>query len=531
MSGMATTQVDYAGQPPRPEQDAPAPRERLLLWLPPRSVSGWLGPILVALFAAVLRFFRLGEPHALAFDETFYAQDALSLAKYGVEHEAVKNSSRQLLAGNETLFTDAGAFVVHPPLGKWVIALGEAVFGATPFGWRFSAAVVGSLSVLILARVARRMTRSTLLGCTAGLLLALDGLHFVHSRVALLDVFMTFWILAAFACLVADRDSARVRFAERFDPDWAALGPGLAFRWWRLLAGVCLGLAIATKWSAVFYILAFGVLTFAWDMGARRSGGARHPIMGTLVRDALPAFGSIVVVAGAVYVMSWAGWFLTDTGWDRNLSPEEAATWASAIPGGAALAPHLPTVLNSWMHYHQEILNFHLNLSETHPYQSKPWTWPLLSRPVAYYWESFQCDTGECARAVLGVGTPAIWWAAMPATLAMLVWWIRTRDWRAGAILVGVAAGWLPWLAVSRTAFLFYMLPAVPFMVLGITICLGLVLGRADAHPFRRGLGAALAGAYVLLVVVNFWYLYPVLSADVIPYQAWQARMWFESWI
>ncbi|WP_336217223.1 phospholipid carrier-dependent glycosyltransferase, partial [Nonomuraea sp. LPB2021202275-12-8] len=104
-----------------------------------------------------------------------------------------------------------------PPLGKWMIGAGEWLFGMTPFGWRFAAAVVGTLSILILARVARRMTRSTLLGCFAGLLLALDGLHFVLSRTALLDIFLMFWVLAAFACLVVDRDLARERLVDWYE--------------------------------------------------------------------------------------------------------------------------------------------------------------------------------------------------------------------------------------------------------------------------------------------------------------------------
>src|SRR5206468_7496637 len=97
---------------------------------------------------------------------------------------------------------------------KILIAGGEWVFGLTPFGWRFAVAVAGSLAILILARVARRMTRSTLLGCVAGLLLALDGLEFVMSRTALLDIFVMFWVLAAFAALVADRDRTRAHVAD-----------------------------------------------------------------------------------------------------------------------------------------------------------------------------------------------------------------------------------------------------------------------------------------------------------------------------
>ncbi|MGW5163099.1 phospholipid carrier-dependent glycosyltransferase, partial [Nonomuraea wenchangensis] len=181
---------------------------------------GWLGPLLVAVFGGVLRFARLGAPHAVVFDETYYMKDAYSLLRFGVERTTLgdaKNpvADRRIIAGNLDIFrqcgepADCASFVAHPPLGKWMIAAGEWLFGVNPFGWRFAAALVGTLSILVLARVARRMTRSTLLGCLAGLLLALDGLHLVFSRTALLDIFLTFWVLAGFACLVVDRDRTR----------------------------------------------------------------------------------------------------------------------------------------------------------------------------------------------------------------------------------------------------------------------------------------------------------------------------------
>jgi 4-amino-4-deoxy-L-arabinose transferase-like glycosyltransferase len=99
---------------------------------------------------------------------------------------------------------------VHPPLGKETIAVGEWLFGLTPFGWRLMVAILGSLAILMTARIARRMTRSNLLGCVAGLLLALDGLEFVMSRTALLDISVMFWVLAAFGCLLIVRDRSRL---------------------------------------------------------------------------------------------------------------------------------------------------------------------------------------------------------------------------------------------------------------------------------------------------------------------------------
>jgi dolichyl-phosphate-mannose-protein mannosyltransferase len=118
----------------------------------------------------------------------------------------------------------------------------------------------------------------------------------------------------------------------------------------------------------------------------------------------------------------------------------------------------------------------------------------------------------------------------------MIAWYVSHRDWRAGAALLGYAAGWLPWfyfsIADHRTMFLFYAIPMVPFMVLAIVLALGLIIGRADAaRPTRRIVGAAVAGAFVLLALVNFGWLYPVLAGQVIPYDAWYARMLFKTWI
>ena len=176
----------------------PSLRQWLAPAIPGSRLMGWLGPLLVTLFAGVLRFYDLGKPRAVIFDETYYAKDAYALLKFGYEHNTVKNADKLLLQHppNLNIWADGGSFVAHPPAGKWLIAIGEWLFGMTPFGWRFSAALIGTLSVLILARVARRMTRSTLLGCAAGLLLALDGMHLVTSRTAILDIFVMFWILA-----------------------------------------------------------------------------------------------------------------------------------------------------------------------------------------------------------------------------------------------------------------------------------------------------------------------------------------------
>jgi dolichyl-phosphate-mannose-protein mannosyltransferase len=494
----------------------------------PSGLWAWLGPLLVTVFGGGLRFWRLGEPHAVVFDETYYVKDAYALLRFGSERSYVEGADARLLAGRTDLFTDTPSFVVHPPVGKWLIAAGEWLYGLTPFGWRFSVAVIGTLGIFVMCRVAMRLTQSILLGCTAGLLLALDGLHFVMSRTALLDGILAFFVLAAFGCLLVDRDQVRHRLAARITSrrgTTSPAGPGLGLRPWRLAAGICLGLAIATKWSAAPYVVAFGLLVLFWDAGARRAISVERPYLATLRRSVLPAAVAFAVVPVVVYVASWAGWLLTDGGWGRD--------WALNRPG----ATWVPDALRSLWHYHAEMFGFHTNLREQHPYESSPWAWLVLARPVSYYYRSLNsgeldCHAQSCVREVLGIGTPALWWASVAAVI-FLVWrWAGIRDWRAGAVLAGMAAGWLPWFRYQdRPIFFFYAVVFLPFLILAVTLTLGAIVGGPDASPRRRAWGAAAAGAVVLLVVLNFFYLFPVLSAETLSRPEWLRRMWLRSWI
>jgi dolichyl-phosphate-mannose--protein O-mannosyl transferase len=503
-------------------------RARLVRPLPDDRLWGWLLPIAITVAAGFLRFWRITRPpgpelhkgSGLIFDETYYAHDAWSLLHHGVELDTADQSS---------------GFVVHPPLGKWMIALGDLIAGngksvvidghhysASTLGFRFAAAVVGTLSILMLARIARRLFRSTLLGCVAGLLLALDGLEFVQSRLAMLDIFLMFWILAAFGFLLLDRDQGRQRLATLIDRvPGNGSGPWLGVRWFRIACAVCLGAAVATKWAGMFWIPAFLLLAAAWDLGARRTAGSRRPWRDAALYDWLPWVLPVLFVIGAVYVASWTGWFLSDASHAHNHDKY-------VRPGQSWLA-HDWAVLHGWWSYHVEIYDFHSGLDSAHPYLSRPWGWLLLSRPVAYFYASPKtCGAATSAQEVRGVGTPAIWWAAIFA-LGFVLWRAVGRlDWRAAAIGLSFLMGFLPWFYADhehRTMFLFYMLPAVPFMVLAVTYAIGMVIGGRSATPTRRTVGSIVAGVYLIGVLANFAFLYPVLSGQVTTYDQWRMRM------
>ncbi len=535
---------------PRPEP-RPSLRERLVPSYYPEFFrgAGWILPLLIAAIGGVLRFWNLVWPNSVIFDETYYAKDGRSLWVYGWEHTWADSSiANGRLVGPGTPGHNGATsfncsptcqeFVAHPPFGKWVIGAGERVWGLNPVGWRLMEAVLGTLAIYIIARVARRMFRSTLLGCIAGILFAFDGLAFVMARTALLDGIQMFFILGSFAALLVDRDKTRAKFAdwrEQLGPQLLPIGehgPKLGWRPWRWIAGISLGLGTATKWNAVFFVAVFAIMSVMWDRGARRAVGVRRSALSTLIRDVPWAFVSLPITAGVTFVASYAGWFFnTSNGGGYN------RFWADSHPSN--FWPTWTNPLRSlWDYVHQQY-GFNANLQSPHPYQSNPWSWFIMGRPVAFYYESPKTGSqgctpsmGTCSAEVLALGNPLLWWFATAAILFLLWRWIARRDWRAAAILAGILAGVGPWLwYAQRTIFSFYAIAFLPFMVLGATMAIGAILGRADASPGRRVWGAAAAGTIVVGVVALFAYFYPIYTGQTIPYSDWANHMWLPSWI
>jgi dolichyl-phosphate-mannose-protein mannosyltransferase len=536
MTGV-TTQVVDAPVARVPDPPQLSPRSAMPLW-------GWLAVLAVTVFGGVLRFWRLDRPHLLVFDETYYVKQGWSMFKAGYELKWAgegKVVDPKWNAGDVNVFTGDPDFVVHPPVGKWMIGAGEWIFGPTSsWGWRFSAALVGTVSILMLALIARRLFNSTLLGVIAGLLLAVDGEHFVHSRTGLLDIFVMFWALAAFGCLLIDRDQGRRRLAARaaaepavtqtrswFDSaTWRSLSWWMGVRWWRVAGAICLGLTIGTKWSGLYFAVVFTVMITLWDAGARRAVGLKHWFAGATLWGLLSAL-VMAPIAVAVYLASWTGWFLSDNAYDR--------AWAADHP--SAHFGWVPDAVRGLWFYHTQMYTFHVGLTSTHPYMANPWSWIVMGRPTAFHYQSPKlgeqgCKVAQCSEAITALGNPVIWWGATLAIAVLLFQWALRRDWRAGAVLAGLLAGYLPWFHYQqRTIFNFYSIAFTPWVVLALVYALGMILGPPGQSEKRRKQGAVAAGAVVVLAVLTFWFFLPVYDAQVIPQTSWSDRMWLPSWI
>ncbi len=418
-----------------------------------------IAPIAIALISLALRLVNLGSIKSFIFDEVYYVDGARDLLAHGVE-----------VAGSKA------EFVVHPPVGKWMIAAGIKIFGDNPTGWRIATAIVGSLMILLIGLIAQRLFRDPLLTALASALAALDGMALVHSRTALLDNFLAFFILLA-----------TYFFIRR--------------NYW--LTGLFLGVALSTKWSALYFIAAYGLIALYRAFS--------HHTGRELVRPTLERFAQFGLLPIAVYFTSWSGWFLSDRGWARNYSSNP---------------------LKSFIYYHEQILGFHTGLTEKHTYEANPWSWLFMGRPTSFFYESPSGrGSKSCSQEIIALGTPLLWWLAIAALALVIGMWChslvtRHFDPAITIIIAGMAAGYLPWFFFQeRTVFTFYAIVFQPFLILALVYA-----ARAILLKFTKS-GEIILATLFILIFLNFVYFLPIYLGDLITYEAWRSRMWFPSWI
>jgi dolichyl-phosphate-mannose-protein mannosyltransferase len=458
---------------------------------------------------------------------------------------------------------------VHPPLGKWLIAFSEYLWDGqsseyltNSIGWRIAPALAGVIGVIMMTRITRRMMRSNLFGAIGGLLMALEGMSLVLARTAILDIFLQMFIIASFGALVIDRDKMRARLGALVadGADLTSGAPSFGPRPWRIVAGVMIGLACGVKWTALSFFVVFWLMSIIWDRAALKSAGVRRPLLSWLRRSILPSLGSLIVVPVASYLLCWLGWFTGENSWNRHWADSHSPSTHLDLLG--LRVPFtwawVPGPIRSLGSYTLEAYRFHEGLDSGHTYQSNPWSWLVLGRPVDFYYNGSEttCGASQCSRQVLLIGTPLMWWAFVP----MLIWlawhWFTTRDWRAGAVWVAFLAGWVVWFQdLKRTMFLFYMAPLVPFLIIGLVLALGVMLGPAlsggavgdvddlsddealaaaeslERRRTRRLWGVAGIAGYLGLVVADFVWMWPIFTGGLLTYGEWHAHMWLPSWV
>jgi dolichyl-phosphate-mannose--protein O-mannosyl transferase len=445
--------------------------------------------------------------------------------------------------------------------------MGVKLFGMRSFGWRISSVVAGTLVVTLTAVMAQLLFGSALWTAVAGLLMAVENLNVVMSRVGLLDIHVEFWIVLAFVLFLLDRrwidarqaaaDETAPR-AEPEDPDpppdaavaletanpdqvddagtlpvpppSPAPAPSPIWRPWRFAAGAALGAASAVKWSGVFALFAIVVLAYMWETTRRHRARSWLRAFGRAVsRESFGIVLALLLTPIAIYMITWLPWF-----------HHFAWSWHDWVANMGA----------TWDFHHNGIQWTQLDpktglQTPTHPYYAHPGGWILLLRPISFYVKNIGTSTEQ----ILAIGNPFIFWASVVALPYVLFAWRRTRDWRGGFLIVAFLGQYLPWFVQTRPTFFFYVLPLVPFMVLAVTwacrdlsdakivvrehdtgaVAVNPETGEAaisTAHVYRP-----FVVAYVIAVVVVFWLFWPILTAGRITDLHLRTIVWFRRWI
>jgi len=421
-----------------------------------KQARAYLPITIITAFGLLLRVWNLNKPKGYIFDEIYYAKNANSLITNGVE----LNSANQ------------AEFVVHPPLGKWLIGIGIKLFGNNEFGWRISAAMIGTASIVLIYLVALKLFDSILLASLTSAFLTLDGLNLVMSRVALLDIFLMFFVLLAAYFLLSNQ-------------------------YW--LSAIAIGAATGVKWSGAYLIPVFLLISINFV----RSG---------LIKQLVIRFTQFILTPILIYLTTWLGWIFTNKGWDRNWAANQSDSF-------------IPDVLRNLWHYHSEILNFHTGLNDEHSYSANPWSWLILGRPTSFYYQTpAECGATSCAQEILAIGTPLLWWAATISLAVTIGFWLKQRDQISSFILTGVVVTYLPWFFFqNRTMFSFYAVTISPFLILALVYMISKLM--------QSGVKRELIYIFVFFIFINFIYFLPIFTGLEIPYAAWLNRMWLPSWI
>ena len=463
----------------------------------------------VGLIAGYLRFMHLAYPEHRVFDEYYYTKSACILLGYSDQRCDINSADERFWRENEW---DTGAWV-HPPLGKWMIAAGEAMFGTESMGWRAGAAAAGTATVMLLAVIIQLLFASPIWTFTGGLLLATESLNLVQSRTGTLDIFVAFWVVLVFVFLLLDR-----RWIEDRTPtpptedDVGGEAPSKRkprlptplWRPYRFAAGAAGGAAMATKWAGLTAFVTAIVLGFLWEVMRRKRFGVRSPVTTAITTEGFGFVLALLVTPAVVYFATYIPWFM-HFGWDLQ-------RWAE-MQGKAA-------------RFHADLKPLNEQGQPWHAYFSPAWKWIFLGRPI-YYYGAFSSD--GVRQVIYAQGNPAIFWGSLVAIPYVAYAWWRKHDWRAGFIVVTIVGLYLPWFLVSRPQFLFYATPITPFFVLACVYALR-DLSEMHVAGSRSRPYLPLVVGFVAASVILFIWFWPILTAAPLTEAEFKLRIWFTSW-
>lgn len=387
----------------------------------------------------------------------------------------------------------------HPPLGKCFIALGMLIFGVCPFGWRIMGVLFGIAMLPFIYLFAKRFFKETWIAGIVTTLFAFDFMHFTQTRIATIDVFVTFFIIAMYYFMY--RYVTMSFYDKKLWKTWIPLG----------LSGICMGLGAASKWTGIYAGAGLGVVFFVslyrrfreYQWAKNHVKGGTDGVLHQDIVDKFPKYTIktlafcvvfFIVIPVIIYVLSYL--------------PFSDGT-------GKGLIAQVLRNQNTMYSYHS-------HLESTHPYSSTWYQWPIMYRPIYYYQRTVSATVSE---AISAFGNPLVWWAGVPAFIYMVYRVIKEKDSKALFLVIAYLAQYLPWVAVTRTTYIYHYFTSVPFVVMMV----GYSMFKLAEKKVRWKYAAFV---YTAAAVGLFIAFYPVLAGQPVEKQfVYDWLKWFESWV
>ncbi|MBP5427366.1 MAG: phospholipid carrier-dependent glycosyltransferase [Clostridiales bacterium] len=356
----------------------------------------------------------------------------------------------------------------HPPLGKLFIALGIKLFGMTPFGWRIVGTLFGAFMVPVMYLFGLKVFETKFLATMCSLLMMFDCMHFTQTRIATIDVYVTFFIILMYYWMY-DVYMLKDNYYKSF-----------------ALSGLMFGIGVASKWIALYASVGLFIL-FLLSKYKLYKKGKDLEIMKTLV------YGSVffVIIPIIIYVVSYIPVMGGEDG------------YMGLIDTVIGYAKHMYT-------YHSDTV-----LTATHPFQSRWYEWQIIKRPIWYY-VAMGLPGGKRSTIVC-LGNPAIWWTSILALIYTIVVAIKEKDRRMVPILVAFFCQYAPWMLVKRVTFIYHFFSMLPFAIIMVV------------YMFRKR--TKLIYPYMAVVMILFIVFYPAISGIPVTENYIDKLKWFKSWV
>ena len=420
----------------------------------------------------------------------------------------------------------------HPPLGKLFMSVAIAIFGMTPFGWRFAGTLSGVLMLPVMYALTKQLFKRKDLATFAMMLFALDLMHFTQTRIATIDSFPVLFIMLSYLFM-----------AKYVMQDTLALEEGETVKLWSdafyrsliplALSGLFMGLSFASKWIGGYSAVGLAILFFfAQYRRYRMSNVAFEYAREPSEQEGMTAAMARSRIIGAQDYTLWRIGITCLLCLLFFVAVPALIYYLSYIP---YLSPTGKVTLMRVLDAQQRMLDYHATpgLGMDHPFQSPWWQWPLILKPIWYVQDSF--EPAGIASTIMCLGNPVVFYGGAIAMAALLVvsalrifrfrGGLRFQQERGSMVLpimvIGFLAQYLPWVLVPRSMYFYHYFASVPFIILAT------VWAASYLPESKPRLTKGVLGIYVLLAAVFFILFYPYASGMPVSIKWLEAMNWF----